>query len=233
VGAGAPVLVEALLDEEEQVRSAAAEALGNFGSMARETVPALGRAVSDAKAEVRVAAARALWAITREPEPAITALSSVVMGKGGTVLFSTLEKAMAALAEMGIEAGNAVPVLLEAFKKETTDAAMPLVKAGADPQVIAPLFLKRLGDVFDPRTGAAARATIRDALLALGKPAVPFLADALASRDDAVRLQVIEILGTRGREAGDAVPAVTTALEDPDEDIRYFAAWALKRIRGG
>ena len=57
------VLIEALKDEEELVRSYAAEAPGKIGPAAAPAVEALRAALADESEEVRRAAAEALWSV--------------------------------------------------------------------------------------------------------------------------------------------------------------------------
>jgi len=46
-----------------------------------------------------------------------------------------------------------------------------------------------------------------------------------------VRLKAAEVLGRFGKEAGDAVGALTeVAQKDPDERVRNFARQSLRRI---
>lgn len=61
---GGPPLIQALRDRDKWVRLAAARALGEIGTEAKEAVPALIKAVGDEEEWVRFAAARALWEIT-------------------------------------------------------------------------------------------------------------------------------------------------------------------------
>src|SRR5262245_34092844 len=56
-----PVLIEALSDEDKEVRSGAAEALGAIGPQAKEALPQLTNALRDKSALVRVRVAGALW----------------------------------------------------------------------------------------------------------------------------------------------------------------------------
>jgi HEAT repeat protein len=64
--ASIPLLVKLLKETEPSQRSAAAEALGQFGPAAREAIPALREALKDAHPTVRVAAAAALRKVQRE-----------------------------------------------------------------------------------------------------------------------------------------------------------------------
>jgi HEAT repeat protein len=48
--------------------------------------------------------------------------------------------------------------------------------------------------------------------------------------DAAMRRQSAEKLGTMGRQAGPAIPALVDRLQDPDAAVRSAAADALKKI---
>jgi HEAT repeat protein len=63
-----PALIEALDDEEDEVRKGAAYGLGTFGAEARSAVPALKRHLKDPDAGVCKAAGVALNYIEPEPE---------------------------------------------------------------------------------------------------------------------------------------------------------------------
>ncbi len=69
-----PALIEALQDEEPEVRRSAAFGLGTFGEQAKDAVPALQAALNDPASEVRKAAGVALGYIdpSRFPAPART-----------------------------------------------------------------------------------------------------------------------------------------------------------------
>lgn len=59
---------------------------------------------------------------------------------------------------------------------------------------------------------------------------VPALIEALNIKDASIRLSAIIGLGTFGDKARDAVPALQTAREDPDAQVREAAKVALNRI---
>lgn len=53
----------------------------------------------------------------------------------------------------------------------------------------------------------------------------------LGDADAAVRAEAARELGQLGGKASGAIPALETALGDPDREVRRAAAWALERIR--
>ena len=78
-----------------------------------------------------------------------------------------------------------------------------------------------------------ARQTARKSLVALGKPAVPFLVQALQNaRVDRVRWEAAKALAAIG-DTGDAIsiPPLVKALEDSDYGVTWFAAEALRKFK--
>jgi HEAT repeat protein len=59
---------------------------------------------------------------------------------------------------------------------------------------------------------------------------VPVLIEALKDQRVYVRRLIVESLGQIGPQAKDAVPALRTALQDEESDIRRLAAKALEKI---
>lgn len=73
-----------------------------------------------------------------------------------------------------------------------------------------------------------------NALVAIGKPSVPALVEALGSYDVVVRARAAVLLGRLSAVAGAATPALERKVADAGEDdeVRREAAKALKKIRG-
>jgi len=63
-----------------------------------------------------------------------------------------------------------------------------------------------------------------------GRPAVPFLVEALESPDPEARWMAAARLGELGPAAQEAVPALVCALDDPDNTVRMYVIGALYRI---
>jgi HEAT repeat protein len=77
---------------------------------------------------------------------------------------------------------------------------------------------------------AATRLKARKALVALGKPAVSSLTQALQnSRLDHLRWEAAKTLGAIGDTR--AIPSLVKALEDGDRDVAWVAAEALKKFK--
>ena len=68
------------------------------------------------------------------------------------------------------------------------------------------------------------------ALSLTGAPAVPTLIDALQATDDAVRVSAAFALADMGEVAQEALPALTRAAQDPDEQVRRNATEGLGLI---
>lgn len=69
-------------------------------------------------------------------------------------------------------------------------------------------------------------------LVAIGRPAVPFMIKGLEDPDPRVRRCVVQTLGVLTNLANDAVPALKERLKDSDPQVRALAGAALKRIQG-
>ena len=102
-----PALIDALKDEDAQVRWRAAEALG---AIRQASVPALMTALKDEQAEVRWRAADALGMMGSAAKDAVPSLVEALHDESWLVR----ERAAHALGEIGPEAEAAVPALVEA-----------------------------------------------------------------------------------------------------------------------
>lgn len=104
------------------------------------------------------------------------------------------------------------------------DAREPAaVPQGADAKRRALRIPTLIVDLGDP--SASTREGAREALVAMGKPAVKPLLKALANSTEYGRGQAAKALGEIGDVA--AVPALVSALEDDKFDVRWLAARAL------
>jgi HEAT repeat protein len=89
--------------------------------------------------------------------------------------------------------------------------------------------IKSLMDILESKNGAN-RQKARKALVALGKPAVLSLTQALQdSRLDQVRWEAAKALGAIGDTR--AIPRLVNALEDSDPDVAWLAAEALRQFK--
>ncbi|MGO9121159.1 MAG: HEAT repeat domain-containing protein [Desulfomonilaceae bacterium] len=240
-------LIEALEDEDANIRALATNALGNIESEA--TIQRLIRMCWDKDADVRRVAAHALGKIGTDEaiQTLMKALEdedagvrcAAAFGLGWTdseaaiqPLIDALEDkdedvriaASRALGRMG--ADEAIEPLIKAFAGKDEDlryaAAFALGKIGTD-AAIRPLIKALVHEDADVRRAAA---------FGLGWPdsdaAIQPLIDALEDEDEDVRSAAARTLGRIGAE--EAISSLLKTLADKDEDVRRAAAEALGRI---
>jgi HEAT repeat protein len=136
-----------------------------------------------------------LIAFSREPPP-----------EGGIFEFSARREAVTALALLGPQAREALPVLVEALKDSDTAPVLPEKAA------------RGLG-----RMGPAAA------------PAVPRLIEMLEPGDSLARdyrVAAAEALGDIGPVARDALPKLEELARGEDDEAAWAAAAAIRKIRG-
>jgi HEAT repeat protein len=110
--------------------------------------------------------------------------------------------AIAAIIELGPEAKEATPILIDTIRE---------VRNNRDRKVLV---------------------ACNDALLAIGKGIVPHMIALLKDDTWEMRRGAAWILGMVGPEAKDAVPALTEALKDPNPVVRQKAQESLRKIQG-
>jgi HEAT repeat protein len=70
-----------------------------------------------------------------------------------------------------------------------------------------------------------------EALVKIGRPAVPALIEALASPDEPVRFMAATVLGKIGAPAASAAPALAACVRAEQNEVgRKHLAWALRRV---
>jgi HEAT repeat protein len=109
--------------------------------------------------------------------------------------------AILAIAEIGPEAKEAIPALIETIR-ETRNRDKRMLFA------------------------------CNNALLGMGKEIVPHMVSLLNDDEWEMRRGGAYMLGKVGPDAEDAVPALTEALNDPNDAVRMKAEEALKKIKG-
>lgn len=136
-------LIEALGDEDEGVRQAAAWALTEIGPVNRDTIPALTTVLLNGNRHVRELAAQALGMIGPEAQTAVSALGRALHDEDEDVR----EAAAWALAEIGLAT---VPVLVRALwdidRAVRRLAAQALGMIGLEAGVAIPTLNKALQD---------------------------------------------------------------------------------------
>jgi HEAT repeat protein len=194
----------ALSDADEEVRAAAATALGQMG--AGGSAPKLRQAVKDPAAGVVFAATNALF-VLGDPS-AFEVYYAVLAGekKSGETLLESQSKMIQdpkALARVGFEAGiGFVPfggVSYKAFKMMTKDDVSPIRSAAASKLARDP----------DPKT-------------------LKLLETAVSDKKWLVRAAAIDALAKRGDPA--SMAAIAPALDDENEVVRFTACAAVLRL---
>lgn len=247
-----PGLIILLSDPDEEVRKNAAVALGQIGPAAAAAVEPLAELFADTD-NVAVNAARALGGIGAPAMPAINAAlagaDARARGWAGSALrfaaradmVPALEllltstdsvvraDAAAGLARIGPQARAAIsaliPLLDDADPQVALAACNALARVGPDSGAVAEAFIFRLNYPL-LRTQAA--------LVAIGAPAVPALADALKNGPENRRAQIIAVLSAIGWRANGALAALDgIAKNSLDAEIKKQAAAAAARIRAG
>jgi HEAT repeat protein len=132
---------------------------------------------------------------------------------------------------------DALPPLLAALEDKTAPGTQRAIIAGAIPHLnyrgpeltnAVPVMIAWLGDSnqFVPSFAAMALGTF----LVQPEQCVPALMKAVASPDYHVRRNAIRALGNYGRDATNAINAVSKALDDSHQDVRKEATNALQKI---
>ena len=190
---------------------------------------ALMEALQDDKISVRWNVLRELGRMGKEAHEAVPAITVLLEDRDGT----TALWARVALARITGSVNAHLPVLLETLqtKKRVFPgmAAAALGELGRDSAPAVPaLSVELKAPHADDRWSAAG------ALAAIGpqaSEAVPALAEALQQdADEKVRWYVAYALAEIGPGSAPAAPALLQALDDVDEDVRGYAARALRHI---
>ncbi|MEQ8381224.1 MAG: HEAT repeat domain-containing protein [Coleofasciculus sp. A1-SPW-01] len=211
-----PGLLKLVEHSDSNVRSRAADALGNIGS--ETAIPGLLKLLEHSDSDVRWRAAYALGKIGSEN--AIPGLLKLLEDADSYVRL----KAAKALGKIGSE--NAIPGLLQLLKDSDSSvrrsAAIALGNIGSENAI--PGLLKFLED-----SDSYLRYSAAEALGKIGSEnAIPGLLKFLEHSDAYVRMSAAEALGQIGSE--NAIPGLLKFLEDSDAVVRKRAAYALGKI---
>lgn len=200
-------LLDALLDPEPSMRTAAASGLGRYGRDAIRALEALKQATKDSDGRVAICAASAVAAIDRQAGLELLPMFIAELTRPERMrrtdpdADARLGDVAGALVILGPEAGQALPALLRAFERENGWAKHDLGIAVAR---------------VDPRSAG---------------PVVTFLIDALENGHEITHLRTLHGLAELGPTAAAAAPAVTRLTSSPDQAIRDAAKKALAAIR--
>lgn len=222
-----PALMVALKDDELKVKINAAAALAKVGAGAKEAVPALTAALKDPSMDIKVSAAGALMGIGPDAKPAVKPLVEALSGASKDLKLNVV----GAFEKIGADAKEAVPALIKLMRENRADkeflskvidalgAIGPASKEGAS-QIAIALEFKDI------------RQNAQDALVKIGKGAVPVLKQGLNDRNRDIRLACCQALEQIGPDAKDAVASLNgLAQRDPDPDVKEAAKVAVKSIQ--
>jgi HEAT repeat protein len=253
--------IESLKNEDKDVRTNAAIALGKIGSNARIAVPNLIELLKDKNPLTRLVSAWALGEIG--DKAAVPALRKALKS------LETFPRAAEALGKIGDP--SPVPELIEGLKSDFEEvrgtAALALVKIGKP--AVTPIIkafgegislggveiITVLGEISDPlaspfltillgNKSELVRGEAAAALLTIinnNKNAIPNFTEAilkdfnfvkaLKDKNPQVRLVTALVIGEIGYQA--AIPALKKALKDKHEAVHNAVATALKKLLSG
>ena len=156
--------------------------------------------------------------------------------------------ALSNLGEIGPDAAPAIPALLELLgtEKYLFRSAWALVEIGAEKERVVARMLEKLQDRNKDYRGTAAKVIERlgkeaaaaipflvedlefpEALTAMGETALPALIEALRTGGPEKKVAALRALGSMERTPRACIPALKTALGEPDPDVSLWAALVL------
>jgi HEAT repeat protein len=206
-------LIFALEDEEQDVRCASAEALGEIGDP--QAVQPLVTALRDKTPEVRAAAAKALGQIG-DPQ-AVNPLVAILDEDGDELARQAVAGALLKIGEPAV-----IPLIAALKKKPARGIAARVLGAIGDPRAVDPLIAVLRDNVFWQRQVTA------EALGEIGDPrAVDPLIALLKDEHQQVRQAAADALVKVGESGVDRLIA---ELQDQDKNVNSAAIRALDRI---
>jgi HEAT repeat protein len=227
-----PPAVPTLLDAVRHgaSRHRAGRVLGLIGSKFPEVIPTLASALKDKDAGPRQAASEAFWVIGAHGREAVPELTRALQDEDVMVRHGA---AWALVHILGSEATAAVPPLIALAGEADNDphvrrsAILGLGAVGRAATEGVPLLTALEEDSFFHV------AALRSRLLVTGvKPErmVRVLVQALKEKGPWARREAAAFLAELGPVAQNALPALTEALNDEDEEVCHVVADALRRV---
>ena len=222
-------LIQHLEDPTVEVRAQAAKTLGDYGSAAREAIPALMKAVHDRFATVR--------------DQAIASLSKINLESTITVLIRNLEDNDDRVRN---SAARGISTLIDRFEMPpdlkqhvftslakaaqnrswfVRSTVMASIGELAPADVVVPILIAGLEDEEEEVRQDAAIA-----LQCFGEEAEPAVPHLIRAFWHGIELYATSALGSIGPGAAAAVPRLLEALERGEEDLRGRAAEAIGEI---
>lgn len=210
-------MTAALADEDAEVRSMSALALGTMELAARSAAPPLKQLLDDPDPDVRMKAAYATWFVTAKPRPSVDVLAKLLSHEDRHIRSEAVDK----LADLGPDAKDAVPALVAALTDEydfvRSQAARTLGYIGPEAKVTVPALVTTLSDEDSFARAGAAKALGQ--IQADAETVVPALITVLADEDDFTRCEAAEALAEFGPAAADAIPDLVRMLKEEPQDI--------------
>jgi HEAT repeat protein len=231
----APALLDAMKDENAEVRGHAANTMVYMGLEAERVVPALIRALEDDHPQVRVFAVHSLGQLGSKAKSAVPALLKALRGKDLQLRHWTA----ASLGWIGAVDETVVPALIEALKDEhaRSNAATALANIGPAAKGAIPALIEAL-DAPVTINAVNHRPIIRSSVVqSLGRfgpdsvGAVSVLVGILKDETESTGLKcdAIRALGRIGPAAQEATPLIQR-LSRRGEPFVSAASEAIKRI---
>jgi len=219
-----PVLSEALKSNSAEVRTAAANAIGEMGRDGVAAATPLFVLTKDSTPAVQAAAFRALVAVHADSERLKPLLQEALTNKDTDVR----KAAAAGTAALGGAATLGVDGLLDLLADNNAAGRLAAVQAlGQLGDKAAPAVNPLVAHLDDP----ALQGSIIETLGHLGPaaaPAVPKLLELTKKGDQ--RTTILPVLTGIGHGAKDALPMIYTAIHDSAPDVRASAATALAAV---
>ena len=200
----------------------------------KDPIAQLRRELREGEERDRIKAAMVLEQIPEIAAPAIPELMEAIQSEE----FALRDPASRALAAMGCRAASAVPELIEILQSALQDelfggestrparhACAALAAAGPEARGALPAIQQRL----EAGPSQAEEAALIRALVAVGRPAVPILAEALSHSDWRVRVVAAKALAELGPAGRGAMQPLVEALRE-SHHVREPAEVALARI---
>jgi HEAT repeat protein len=227
----------ALTHKEAKIRIRAAEQLDKYDLKSDPKMwPVAMAALKDSDADVRERVANALRHLrgTKMMKPVVKAMISILSDDSDNTVRG---RAMNTLAFMGSEAQEAVPTLMKALADKD-----PQIRAGAacvlyqlapkDKEVVLRFVELTKDPVGNVRATAACGLGQAIGLGVHKDIAIPALVRLLGDADEQVRRCLVTGIDCLGAAAAGAVKTLEKmSKEDPDSEVRFWAAKAVKKIR--
>ncbi|KAK9444494.1 armadillo-type protein [Metarhizium brunneum] len=218
-------LMALLRDEEVDVRSSAAYALGCRSNLSDEAIAALTALLQDKEWDVRSSAAQALGGQSNLSDAAITDLTALVQDEEVDVRCAIAE-ALGYRSNLSDAARGALIALVQDYELEVRISASLALRCNVNPSDadIAAL-MEQLQDEDSYVRSAAIHALGNQS--SLSEVAIAALTALLQDEDSYVRSAAAQALGRQSNLSDAAITDLKALLQREECDVRYFAAEVL------